>query len=104
MISKEKQDAAAIHWDGKILKICGVASERCCVFEIKFEETDTRTEIMSSLGVPEIPNGRGGEQEKVVISLIQDWGVVESIVALLFDTTSANTGVDKGPAHQYFHL
>lgn len=28
--------------------------------------------------------------------LIQDWGVVESIVGIVFDTTSANTGVRQG--------
>ena len=90
-------DACFIHWDGKILQLAkSIASDRCCAYvsgiNIDAEETIT-TKLVR---VPEVPNSTGSSQEKAVMKLIAEWDVEKSVVGLVFDTTSSNTGLWRG--------
>jgi len=48
------------------------------------------------LGVPKLPSGTGEAQATAVILCLEDWGIVERVVALCFDTTASNTGPHSG--------
>ena len=44
------------------------------------------------LSVAKLPSGTGCAQATAVFNAVEDWGIVESIRAMCFDTTSSNTG------------
>jgi hypothetical protein len=44
------------------------------------------------LGVPNITNSTGRQQHDAVVRLLEKWGVFKELIALVFDTTSSNTG------------
>lgn len=50
------------------------------------------------LGVPIIPNSTGSAQHEAVVMLLEKWGVFRELIALVFDTTSSNTGRFQGAA------
>ena len=45
------------------------------------------------LGVPKLPSGTGDGQATAVAKVFQDWGIVNRVCAMCFDTTSTNTGL-----------
>lgn len=98
----EIPDGAFIHWDGKIMKVKGESSsDRCCIYisGIKFNNGEDEVQnIEALLGVPEIHNGTGSAQEKVLTRIIKDWNLGETIAGMVFDTTGANTGIWQGAA------
>ena len=51
---------------------------------------------MQLLGVPKLPNGTGSEIAKAVHNALEEWELTERVIGLLFDTTSSNTGPNKG--------
>ena len=48
------------------------------------------------LGVPSVDRATGVQQCNAVVKLLEEWGLTDEIVAISFDTTSDNTGIDKG--------
>ena len=90
-------DACFIHWDGKILQLGkSISSDRCCVY-ISGINFDAEVPITTKLlGIPEVPNSTGSAQEKAVLKLLAEWDIENSVVGLVFDTTSSNTGIWKG--------
>jgi hypothetical protein len=50
------------------------------------------------LGVPNITNSTGRQQHDAVVRLLGKWGVFKELIALVFDTTSSNTGRFQGAA------
>ncbi|KAG0721650.1 hypothetical protein GWK47_046059 [Chionoecetes opilio] len=48
------------------------------------------------LGVPKLHSGTGDAAATAVFEALEDWGVQERVVAMCFDTTSANTGAING--------
>ena len=48
------------------------------------------------LGVPPAESSKGVDQLAVVMELIKEWGIEEYIMAISFDTTASNTGVNSG--------
>jgi hypothetical protein len=87
-------DLVTVHWDGKMLKLRGnIKSNRVCVYLSGADGTQTR----KLLGVPETPDGTGKAESEVVTTMLVDWKVKKNnVVGMVFDTTSSNTGVDKG--------
>ena len=81
-----------MHWDGKLLQdLTGK------------ELVDHLPVILSGLGVsqllgvPKLHGGGTGEaQATAVAQLLQEWGVVDRVSAMCFDTTASNTGRRNG--------
>ena len=48
------------------------------------------------LGIPEAENGKGISEFEVVKNLLVSWNIFAEVVAVVFDTTATNTGVDQG--------
>lgn len=81
----------SVHWDGKLME------------DLTTKEHVDRLPVLVSgtgveqlLGVPKLLSGTGVAQADVVMSCLQEWGVVDQITALCFDTTAANTGQLSG--------
>lgn len=75
------------HWDGKLLK------------DLTGKKVIDRLPVIVSgavgsklLGVPKLSSGTGANQAEAVIQLLNEWGLVNNISALCFDTTATNTG------------
>ena len=84
-----------VHFDGKSQ----------AQFRDKIKSVKKRLSIIASspdlpseqlLGVPITPSNSGKHQKEVVTEALKDWGVVPHILGLGFDTTSDNTGKNKG--------
>lgn len=80
-----------VHWDGKMME------------DLTSLEHVDRLPILIScageeqlLGVPKLPKGSGEAQAKAVMDCLEDWGLVERVKALSFDTTASNTGRKGG--------
>jgi hypothetical protein len=79
-----------VHWDGKILpQADGTRADRLAIIV-------TGEGVEKLLGVPRLPAGTGEAQSAAVFDALQDWGIVDAVVAMSFDTTSSNTGELNG--------
>ncbi|KAG0720181.1 hypothetical protein GWK47_048986 [Chionoecetes opilio] len=75
-----------VHWDGKILpQDDGTRAERLAILI-------TGEGVEKLLGVSKLHSGTGDAAATAVFEALEDWGVQERVVAMCFDTTSANTG------------
>lgn len=86
-----KAEYAVIHWDTKILT------------DLTGEEKVDRIPVILSqrsgsqlLGIPKMNSGTGAESANAVFDLAVTWNIVNKIVAMVFDTTAANTGEYNG--------
>lgn len=76
-----------IHWDSKILlDITGKTK----VDRLPIIATAPNTEQL--LGVPELSAGTGYEVSSAVYDTLEDWLLLDSVQAFVFDTTASNTG------------
>ena len=80
-----------VHWDGKLLP------------DLTGNKSVDRLPILGSFGedtqllsVPKIVAGTGEAQANAVYQALKDWSLQDSVQALCFDTTSANTGRING--------
>ena len=67
-------------------------SNRVCVY-LTGAETNASRKL---LGVHETPSCTGADEARVVTNLLMSWDVMEHVVRMVFDTTSSNTGSEKG--------
>lgn len=58
----------------------------------------TQQGIEQFLGVPKLQSGTGKEIANAIHKVLEEWGLLHTIQAICFDTTSANTGKDNGAA------
>jgi len=80
-----------VHWDGKLLP------------DITGKEMVDRLPVIVSgvginqlLGVPKISAGTGEAQACAVMQLLVEWGLVDRVSGMCFDTTASNTGRTNG--------
>ena len=86
-------DLVVVHWDGKILTVKGnKESNRVAVYVSGVDGTGFR----KLLGCPETKDGTGKAEAEVVKTLLESWGIEGQVCALVFDTTSSNTGIESG--------
>lgn len=86
-------DGLVLHFDGKtMLDLTG--SNKVDRLPIVV----TQHGIEHLLGVPKLQSGTGKEIANAIIKVLKEWGLMHKIQAICFDTTSANTGKDKGAA------
>ena len=83
-----------IHWDGKLMND---------LKDAKFAPKLDRLPISISGGgstqlltVAKLQNGTGQAQAQAVLDAVEEWGLDGQICAMSFDTTSTNTGREKG--------
>ena len=89
------------HFDGKMMKelmdnnmvkVDREKEDRMAVFVTSPDLIDKE----QLLGIPALEDGTGKRQQMGVMKLLNEWGVWGSLVGLVYDTTSSNTGIWKG--------
>lgn len=86
-----EKEPVVVHWDGKLLP--GVLKEEQCeriAIAISYGEKE------QLLGVPVTANSSGEEQAIAVYECLHEWGLLNTVKAMCFDTTASNTGRLKG--------
>lgn len=85
------QKPMVLHWDGKLME------------DLTGDEKVDRLPIIVSgsgteqlLCIPKLASGTGKAMADAMMDTVSDWGIVDSIKALSFDTTSSNTGRMNG--------
>ena len=82
-----------VHWDGKLLKLKGnITTNRVAVYVTGVQADNVR----KLLGIPDCPDGSGAAEFGVVRVLLIDWKIWQQVIAMVFDTTSSNTGAEAG--------
>ena len=97
--SRNKPDLAALHWDGKLVKDCtGTLRENEAILVSGAPHYLEGKILAVSLLEDEEgkPTSTGDAQAQAVLAELEKWDVKENVVALVFDTTSSNTGVRQG--------
>jgi len=86
-----------IHWDGKSVKnVAGkTKTQEYCAVAITSPGVYSEGKL---LGAMELANSTGRSQAEGVIAASEEWGATNSIRAMVFDTTSSNTGIKNGAA------
>ena len=81
----------AVHWDGKLLHVKASKStgDRLAISVSGYG-------VNQLLAVSKLPNGTGLATANAVHAALEDWGIVRSVCAMAFDTTSSNTGNTLG--------
>ena len=94
-----KPKLAALHWDGAMFKdITGILQEHESILvsgapHYMEGKILSVTKLVDENGKP---TSTGEAQASAVLVQIKDWGVDKNIVAFVFDTTSSNSGVNRG--------
>ena len=83
---------ASIHWDGKLMETLGNESS----FEERLPILLSGVGGVKLLGVPKLPHKNdtkmGPKIAGAALKLVEEWECDENVKAMVFDTTSANTG------------
>ena len=86
-------DLASLHWDGKLLiERRNLESNRIAVYISGVDASGYK----KLLGAPETKDGTGLAEAEVVKKVMDEWGVKKEVCALVFGTTSTNTGAEAG--------
>ncbi|XP_043476309.1 uncharacterized protein LOC122507578 [Leptopilina heterotoma] len=80
-----------VHWDGKILAdLVGRFSVDRIAVTVSYNGTS------KFLGAPKIESGTGENIAQAVYNTLVEWEISGNVVAASFDTTSSNTGLERG--------
>ena len=86
-------DKVTVHWDGKALTLReNQKSNRVCVY-VSGAGSDCSRKL---LAVPETPSGTGKAEATLVTDILASWCISKEVIGMVYDTTSSNTGADKG--------
>ena len=88
---------SVIGWDGKVVKTVMGSEKLVEYLAIVLSGAPDMTEG-KLLEVEEVPDGKGVTDVEATFNVVTACRAVGSLRALLFDTTSSNTGVYKGAA------
>ena len=95
---KQFQDTfLVLHWDGKIIQLMdGKTEDRLAIAVSSF--CNLSGQFIAS---PAIAEGTGDTMAKCVFKIMNDFELIESVGALVFDTTASNTGQWRGSARLF---
>ena len=86
----------ALHWDGK--KLRGMQN----VDESKDHVAVVLTNLISGeekiLDIPALSTGKSKETTEAIVNIYREWGILQRIIAVVFDTANTNSGCLHGVA------
>ena len=84
----EKPIHPIVHWNSKLFKYHhGQQDERLAILD------SPQTKLM---GNPSVKSSSGLDQKNAVVSLLEQWGLADSVLGLCFHTTASNFGAHQG--------
>jgi len=84
-----------VHWDGKIMADTTNKEDWKSKVD-RLVVVVTGKELEKMLGIVKLPSGTATAQASATHQLLELWSMTSDVVAMYFDTTSANTGTVKG--------
>ena len=90
--------ASVLHFDGKTLH--ELAKGKSFKYDRLAVLVSTEGESYL-LGVPPLESSTGEKQFTAINDLVNEYEVKDKVVGLCFDTTSSNTGLDKGACYRF---
>lgn len=93
-----KTTKKVIHWDGKVCQFLdtqGMVYQDCNAVVISMPLSGVKPQF---IGAPVVQRGTGILLANAALHCAEIWDVNEDIIATVFDTTSANTGLHQGAA------
>ena len=69
-----------------------VKSNRICVYLTGANSQ----KVKKLLGIPDSQSGTGETEAEVVIGMLASWNIRREVTAMVFDTTSSNSGANLG--------
>ncbi len=97
-MSKFKSQKKVLHWDGKVTEFLdtqGMVYQDCNAVVLSVPLSDTKPQF---IGAPVVDQGTGEKLAESAIHCVNQWEAADDIVAMVFDTTSSNTGIHQGAA------
>ena len=94
------KECVIIYYDGKTLQQFH-DQIKCSKKRISVIADSPHLPSEQVLAVPFTPSNSGKDQMKVVMKVLQEWGIEPNIMGLGFDTTSDNTGIVQGISQAY---
>ena len=92
---KQFQDTfLVLHWDGKIIQLMDGKTEDRLAIAVS-SPCNLSGQFIAS---PAIAEGTGDTMAKCIFKIMNDFELIESVGALVFDTTASNTGQWRGSA------
>lgn len=95
---KHKDSKKVLHWDGKITQFLdeqGLVFQDCNAVVLSIPLSDIRPQF---IGAPVVEHATGQQLAAAAIHCVDEWDARDTIIAQVFDTTSANTGLHEGAA------
>jgi hypothetical protein len=83
-----------IHWDGKLMSDLKDGKFAANVDRLPISISGNG--VSQLLTIAKLPNGTGHAQAEAVLDALEEWGLNNKICGMAFDTTSTNTGREKG--------
>jgi hypothetical protein len=83
--------ALTVHWDGKLLYD---ANDDKKVDRLSISVTGYK--VNKFLSCPKLLSGTGLNQANAVYNALNEWGIIDNVRGMCFDTTSSNTGSRNG--------
>lgn len=87
-----------IHWDGKTYYSRGGVKDK------RLSVVLSNSSKAKCLEVTHVLNETGKEQSKAVFDISAKWNVLQNVNSMSFDTTIANTGINKGACKMFEQL
>ena len=85
----------ALHWDGKLIQDRLGNKHEALAILVSAAPDHSEGKL---LGVQKLANASSKQQARASFEMLQKWQLVEEVVALVFDTTSSNSGWRNGAA------
>lgn len=85
--STSELNAIVVHWDGKLLPDL---TRKQTVDRLPIVITNNGSEQL--LGVPKLSQGTSKSQAEAIYQYLAEWGLMDHVKAMCFDTTASNTG------------
>lgn len=85
--STSELNAIVLHWDGKLLPDL---TGKQTVDRLPIVITNNGSEQL--LGVPKLLQGTSKAQAEAIYQYLAEWGLMDHVKAMCFDTTASNTG------------
>jgi len=81
-----------VHWDGKLLPELTGGKDKIDKLAIIVSGKG----VSQMLAVAKLPSATGEAQAQAIVNALNEWDIADQVIGMSFDTTSANSGKDKG--------
>ncbi len=97
-IEKYRLFRKILHWDGKVTQFLdeqGLVFQDCNAVVLSVPLSGAKPQF---IGAPVVTHGTGQQLAEAALHCVDQWEARDTIIGMVFDTTSSNTGIHEGAA------